>query len=212
MSQNPEVRRAALERCKRSLDLADRIGANCCVNISGSRGDVWDGPHPDNLTSETFELIVETTREIIDGVRPTRTFYTLEAMPWMFPTGPDSYLELIEAIDRERFGVHLDPVNMIWSPVLYFGNTTLLADCFAKLGPYIKNCHAKDIKLRDTLTVHLDEVAPGQGVLDYATFLYGIDQLDGEVGLLLEHLPNAEQYREAATYIRSIAASEGIGL
>ena len=45
-------------------------------------------PHPDNLTTDTFALIVDTTREIIDAVKPTRTFYTLEAMPWIFPDSP----------------------------------------------------------------------------------------------------------------------------
>ena len=39
-------REAALEKCKLQLALADRVGANCCVNISGSRGPKWDGPAP----------------------------------------------------------------------------------------------------------------------------------------------------------------------
>src|SRR5262249_20880960 len=154
MSDDAAERAAALERCVRRLDLADRIGANCCVNIAGACGPIWDGPYPANLTRETFDRIVETTRGIIDAVKPTRTFYTLEAMPWMYPTGPDSYLDLLRAIDRPAFGVHLDPVNMISSPQLYFDNAALIRDCFAKLGPHIKNCHAKDILLRSKLTVH----------------------------------------------------------
>ena len=60
--------------------------------------------------------------------------------------------------------VHLDPVNMICSPQRYFNNAAFLRECFAKLGPYIKSCHAKDILLRDTLTVHLDEMRPGERV------------------------------------------------
>ncbi len=85
LSPDPGTRKAAMALCKESLALADRIGARCCVNISGSRGEQWDGPHPDNLTEDTFEMIVETVREIIDAVQPTRTFYTLETMPWMYP-------------------------------------------------------------------------------------------------------------------------------
>ncbi len=27
------------------LHLADEIGAVCCVNISGARGEIWDGPY-----------------------------------------------------------------------------------------------------------------------------------------------------------------------
>ena len=58
---------------------------------------------------------VETTvREIIDAVRPTRAFYTLEPMPWAYPDSVDSYLRLIAAIDRRAFGVHLDPQDAKW--------------------------------------------------------------------------------------------------
>jgi len=59
LSKDEHERRKAVDYCQRRLALADAIGALCCVNISGSRGSVWDGPHPDNLTTETFDLIVE---------------------------------------------------------------------------------------------------------------------------------------------------------
>ncbi len=61
----------------------------------------WDGPHPDNFSRDTFDLIVQSTREIIDAVKPQRTFYALETMPWIFPSSPDEYLELIKAIDPD---------------------------------------------------------------------------------------------------------------
>lgn len=212
LSPDREVAAAALEKCKTSLALADRIGARCCVNIAGSRGQKWDGPDAANLTDETFEMIVSTVRDIIDTVRPTRTFYTLETMPWVYPDGPDSYLRLVKAIDRESFAVHLDPVNLVCSPQLYFANGRLIEECFAKLGPYIKSCHAKDILLREHLTVHLDEVRPGQGILDYPVFLRCLNRLEADMPVLLEHLPNEEEYRAAAAHIRSVAEEEGISL
>lgn len=206
ISTEDGTRRAAIALCQKQLDLAERIGARCCVNIAGSRGEQWDGPHPDNLTAATFDLVVQTVREIIDAVQPRRTFYTLETMPWAFPDGPDSYLALIKAIDRPAFAVHFDPVNLISSPQRYFDNAAFLRDCFARLGPWIKSCHAKDILLAPRLTVHLDEVRPGLGGLDYATLLHEIRVLDPEIPLLLEHLPDAAEYVLAADYIRSIAA------
>ena len=108
LSRNKAAAEEALETCKDSLELADKIGARCCVNISGSRGDTWDGPDPANLTDETFDMVVSTVRDIIDSVKPSRTFYTLELMPWMFPNSADSYCRLIQAIDREEFAVHFD--------------------------------------------------------------------------------------------------------
>ncbi|MBN1579886.1 MAG: sugar phosphate isomerase/epimerase [Anaerolineae bacterium] len=210
LSTDPATRQAAIQKCQEQLALADRIGARCCVNISGSRGAVWDGPHPDNLTQDTFDLIVETVRTIVDAIKPRRTFYTLEPMPWMYPDSADSYLDLIQAIDRSQFGAHLDPVNVICSPQRYFDNAGLLREWFAKLGPYIKSCHAKDILLQDKLTVHLDEVCPGRGYLDYRTFLLELAKIDPDTPLLLEHMHKEEDYLAGASYIRSIAKQIGV--
>ena len=209
ISPDEKTREAALEKCRQQLALADRIGARCCVNITGSRGLQWDGPSAENFTEETFDMIVETTRAIIDDVKPTRTFFTLETMPWAYPDSPDSYLRLLHAIDRERFAVHLDPVNLVCSPQRYYGSGRLIRECFEKLGPYIKSCHAKDILLQTKLTTHLDEVRPGQGGLDYATFLRESSKLP-DTPLMLEHLPNAEEYRQAAEHIRGVARDLGL--
>lgn len=212
MSPDEPTRRAALDKCRTALALADRIGARCCVNIAGSCGRQWDGPHPDNLTQATFDRIVETTRGIIDAVKPTRTFYTLETMPWMYPDSAESYLHLIKAIDRKQFAVHLDPVNLVCSPQSYYGNAALLRECFTTLGPYIKSCHAKDISLSGKLTVHLDEVRPGMGGLDYRTFLREMDNIDPDTPLMLEHMATEEDYRTAAAHIRSVAQEVGARL
>ena len=170
ISPDDVERRTAIQKNVNSLALADEIGAACCVNIAGSRGGSWAGPHEDNLCSDTFDLIVETVRKIIDEVKPQRSYYTLETMPYTIPDSPESYLKLIKTIDRRQFACHLDPVNMISSPRRYFYNSKLLKESFELLGPYIKSCHAKDIILRDKLTVHLDEIRPGLGYMDYSVF------------------------------------------
>jgi sugar phosphate isomerase/epimerase len=209
ISRNEKERKDAIKKCKDSLSLADQIGAGCCVNITGSRGEQWDGPDPQNITTETFDMIVQVTREIIDEVKPVRTFYTLETMPWALPDSPDSYLELIRAIDRKQLAVHLDPVNMINSPRRYYNNGAFMKECFEKLGPFIKNCHAKDIRLQTNLTVHLDEVLLGTGGLDYKVFLAELSKLNN-VPLMLEHLKTREDYTLAAANVRNIAKSIGI--
>jgi len=212
LSQDEATRRKAVDLCCRRLALGDAIGARCCVNIAGSRGAKWDGPCAEDLTPETFDLIVEAVRAILDHVRPTRTFYTLEPMPWMYPNSPDSYLELMRAIDRQRFAVHLDPVNIVSSPQRYFKNGALIRECFQKLGPYIKSCHAKDILLSDRLTVHLDEVRPGLGGLDYRTYLRELDRLGPDVPLMLEHLSGESEYDAAAVHVRSVASEVGVAI
>jgi sugar phosphate isomerase/epimerase len=130
-------------------------------------------------------------------------------MPYMLPDSPDTYLELLKSIDRDRFAVHLDPVNMISSPQKYFGNTQFLRECFSKLGPYIKSVHAKDITIMPELTVHLEERRPGLGSLDYAVFLQEMSRLN-DVPMMMEHLDKQEDYRLAAEYIRKIGYENSI--
>lgn len=204
---------AALEKCINSLQLADEIGANCCVNISGSRNpEKWAGPHSDNLTPETFDLIVETTRKIIDAVNPKNTFYTLETMPWSYPDSVDSYEKLVKAIDRKQFGVHFDPVNLVVSPQVYYKNGEMISEAFKKLGARIKSCHAKDILLLDDeLTPHLPEVRAGLGNLNYVVYLKELSKLNG-IPLMLEHLRTGEEYNQAANYIRSVGQKNNIFL
>jgi sugar phosphate isomerase/epimerase len=210
ISPDEKTRREALAKCRERLALADRIAARCCVNISGSRDpERWDGPHPENLTEDTFDMIVETTRAVIDDVKPTRTCFTLETMPWAYPDSADAYLRLIKAIDRRQFAVHFDPVNLVTSPQRYFASARLIRDFFEKLGPLIKSCHAKDILLEPKLTTHLDEVRPGVGGLDYAEFLKQLSKFP-DTPLMLEHLKGAEEYRLAADHIRSVAKEIGL--
>jgi sugar phosphate isomerase/epimerase len=205
ISVDDKQRKEAIEFCIQQLNLADKIGANCCVNIAGSRNpDTWDGPHADNLTQETFDLIVETTQNIIDAVKPKRTFFTLETMPYVFPNSIESYEEIIKKIDRERFAVHFDPVNLINSPERYYNNAVLIKDAFRKLGKYIKSCHAKDTIIQNKLTIHISETQPGLGKLDYAVYLKELSKLDN-VPLMLEHMEEPEEYKVANIFLRKVA-------
>jgi sugar phosphate isomerase/epimerase len=206
---NEDVRKEALKKNIDALRLADEIGARCCVNISGARGEKWDGPYPGNYARETFDLIVANVRYIIDAVKPSAAFYTLEPMPYMLPDSPDSYLELIRAIDRRQFGVHLDPVNIISDPRKYFNNAAFLRECFSKLGPHIKSIHAKDIIIMPELTLHLEERRPGLGTLDYAVFLQETSKLN-EIPFMLEHLSTQEEYLLAANYVRETGKKSGV--
>lgn len=187
-----------------------KIHGFSCVNIAGSRGEPWDGPHPTNFTQETFDMIVETVRAIIDAVQPRRTYYTLEPMPWMYPETAASYLRLLAAVNRSRFGAHIDVVNVINSPQRYFNTAAVIREWFGWLGPHIKSCHAKDTLLSPKLTTHLDEVRPGLGNLDYRVMLAELNKLEPDTPLMIEHLHTEEDYRLSAEYIRGVAAEVGL--
>ncbi|MCL2461874.1 MAG: sugar phosphate isomerase/epimerase [Defluviitaleaceae bacterium] len=206
LSSDADEARAARDYAKKQLALAERVGARCCVNISGSRGEQWDGPHPANFTKETFDMIVASVREIIDAVKPEKAFYTLEPMAWMYPHTADSYLALIKAVDRRAFAAHFDPVNIIASPADYYRNGEIIREWFEKLGGHIKSCHAKDTFLEGQLTVHLNERRPGLGNLDYRAFIECLEKLPG-VPMMTEHMDKQEDVMAADEYIRGIMAN-----
>ena len=213
LNRDEQARRKAIDDCQQRLALSDALGALCCVNISGSRGEMWNAPDPDNLTDETFDLIVETVRTIIDAVKPTRTFYTLETMPWLYPDSADSYEKLLRAVDRKQFGVHFDPANLVNSPDRYYHNDVLIREFVSRLGPHIKSCHARDVVLTaGHLPLHLDECRPGEGYLNYRVFLQELQRVNPEMPLMLEHFTLEEDYSMAADYIRKVALDLGVPL
>ena len=210
LSPDEAERKRSIAFCQQRLGLAEWVGARCCVNIAGSRGTKWDGPDPRDLSEETFEAVVETTRTIIDAVRPTRTAYTLETMPWMYPDSIESYERLVAAVDRPGFGVHFDPVNLINCPERFFHNAHYSREFIRRLGRRIRSVHLKDIRLGDQLTVHLDEARPGLGGMDYPVLLAALELLDPDIPVMCEHLPSPEDYDLAVAHVRSVASEIGI--
>ena len=213
LSPDTDEARGAFEKCVTSLRLADEVGAVCCVNIAGNLGHgPWDGPAPENLAPDAFDRIVASVQHIIDEAAPERACYCLETMPWMLPDSPESYLEFIEAVDRPRFGVHFDPVNMLNSPRRHFGNGEFIRRCVNVLGDRILSVHAKDQATNAHLTLLLDEAIPGGGVVDYGVFLSCLNDLNPDLPLMIEHLSGEEEYDRAAAFIRSQAAAIGATL
>ncbi len=211
LDADPQRRAANLKVVTEGLALADEIGARCCVDIAGSYNPkVWFGPHPDNVSRRYFDEIVENARKIIDAVKPRRARFCYEMMGWALPDGPDEYLELIKAVDRPAFGVHLDPCNIINSPRRFYQNTALLHECFDKLGPWIASCHAKDLAWEVEMNVHFREVTLGQGQLDYATYLKRLAALPGDVPLMIEHMANEQEYDKSREYLLALGPKVGV--
>jgi sugar phosphate isomerase/epimerase len=211
LDPDAEKRRANLDYVTQRCALADAIGALNCVDIAGSYNpDVWYGPNPKNLSKEFFDATVQNVRHVLDHVKPTRTKFTVEMMGWNLPDGPDAYVELIRAVDRKAFGVHLDVCNGINSPQRFYRNADFIRECFSKLGRWIVSCHAKDLRWDIEMNVHFEEVVPGRGQVDYTTYLTELSKLGREVPLMLEHLKTAEEYDEGRHYIQKVASAAGL--
>jgi sugar phosphate isomerase/epimerase len=213
LDPDAQRRRDNLRYVTERLQFAEAVGARCCVDIAGSFDpDLWYGPNPKNLSKDFFDATVENCRSVIDQVKPKNTKFSIEMMPWSLPDGPDSYVKLIRAVDREAFGVHLDVCNVINSPDRYYRNSEVIAECFSKLRPWILSCHAKDLawETKGEYNVHFQETIPGRGKINYATYLTELISVDAP--LMMEHLKTSEDYLEAASYIRRVARQSGVDL
>lgn len=193
-----------------ALRLADRVGARCCINITGSLSDTWDGPHPQNMSQAVFEKAVENIRRIIDTAAPRHAFYTVEMMPWMVPNSIESMQALLKAVDRRQFAVHADMCNMVNSFEKVYENAALTKQFFGTFGSQIKAVHAKDIRLGKKLTLQITEVMPGQGVMDLDVMLAECEALDADMPVMVEHLNGEQEYTAAARWLRDRARALGI--
>lgn len=222
IAHDENQRRANLDYAVHQLALADELGARACVAFHGTvghAGDPWQlsdnydyGPHPDNQSEAGFQRAVDTARYVIDAVKPKRAKFSLEMVPWLVTDTAENYLRLLKAIDRPQFGAHIDAVNMVISPRLYFNSGRMIREAFALLGPHIVSCHAKDIVMQGgpgTISFHFDEVPPGEGNLDYAAYLGEIDRLGRDVPLMLEHF-DVPAYRRGLAHIKAVASGLGI--
>ncbi len=202
---------AAFTYSLRQLELAEEVGARCCVNISGSCGDYWDGYHPDNYSQATYDRIVTITQRIIDAVGPTHTTYSLEPMPWMVPDSPEAYLQLMKDVDRKAFSVHLDFANMINSVERYHNRDAFIRHCFELLGEHIVSIHAKDVRMEPgALPVNINEVQPGDGVIDLGQVTRLAHALGEDTPVFVEHLPDHDSYLAAAAHMRKVAQLAGV--
>lgn len=211
LDPDPQKRRDNLQFVAERLQLAEAVGARCCVDIAGSFDpNLWYGPHPKNLSKEFFDATVENCRKVIDQVKPKSTKFSIEMMPWSLPDGPDSYVKLIHAVARPAFGVHLDVCNIINTPDRFYRNSEVISECFTKLRPWILSCHAKDLawETKGEYNVHFQETIPGRGQINYATYLKELTTIDAP--LMLEHLKSAEEYTEAREYVHRIARDSNI--
>lgn len=210
LSPDPQERKAALEFSKGQLMLAEELGAGCCVNIAGARGQIWSGYYPENYSADAYALLVDTVREIVDSVKPSRTFYTIEPMQWMHPDSPDDYLKLLQDIDRDSVGVHLDYVNMINGIERYRQRSEFIKECYRKLGPHIKSIHAKDLHLGPGAPCCLQECDPGKGEIDFALVLRLAHRLGPDIPVFVEHMTEYSQFQRAMAYLRQVGERHGI--
>jgi len=205
------TRQKLLRRLSECIEKAGKIHCPMVGTISGSCDPHPYGinVHPDNWTLKTWKILIKGIRQVLSDTAGSKVKLGMEAQVTTNLDGPLAHKRLMEDVGDERCVVNLDPTNMI-SLQKYYHTTELINECFDMLGESIYGCHAKDTYIwPDKQTVHIQEVCPGRGVMDYETYLVRMSRLTWPRTLKAEHIPK-DQYAEADAYIRKVAANVGV--
>lgn len=213
MDLDPGERARHRQAVADALALAEEVGARCAVDIFGSYcyGNGNSKHSARNFSAEALEEAVYMARYFIDTVKPKNAYFCYEIFPFSVVDSPEALEKLVWAVDRRQFGVHLDLVNLVNGPRAYWNNTDIARECVRRFGSRIVASHVKDIKMKEpAISVILEEVVAGEGVIDFGVFAKVLDDLPQEIPFMMEHLASEAEYDRAARYIRECAAKAGV--
>lgn len=197
----------ALAHC---IEVAESVGCRMVGTVAGSRDSKnLINVHPENWSPETWKLLVKSVKQVLKDTAGMKATIGMEAQVTSIIDGPEAHKRLMEDVGDDRVTVNLDPTNMM-SLARYYHTTELVNECFDMLGESIMGCHAKDTYIwPDQQTVHVQEVCPGRGVLDYEQYLVRMSRLKWPRALEPEHIPD-EEYPEAKAFIEATARKIGV--
>ena len=191
------------------IEVAESVDCPMVGTVAGSRDPGLINVHPENWTDETFAMLVNSIQQVLRDTARMKAAIGMEAQVTSPIDGPIAHKRLMDEVGGDRIKVNFDPVNMMCLS-RYYQTTEFLNECFDLLGEDIVGCHAKDTYIwPDKQTVHVQEVCPGKGVMDYETYLVRMSRMKWPRSLEPEHIAD-EEYPEADAYIRKVAAKVGV--
>lgn len=210
LDTDQKLREDNIQQIMVNLKRADEMGVRCCVVHGGSvETGGWGSAHPDNFSDKSFNDTVAIVQRVIDEVQPSETKLVMETESYLLPDSPKEYLRIIQAVDREAFAVHLDPINITSNPRRFCFSGDFIRECFELLGPWIVSCHAKDTNIVNHASVQITETFVGDGKIDYNMYLREIEKLNPNPTLMIEHLSEA-QLKQGLGFLFSKAEALGI--
>ena len=204
------VRDTIIEKIRAGNRVASLLGTGAHLIRPGSLNSAgpWT-PHPENHTDTSIDLFVDSLRRIGEDAEKREITVVVECHVVSIMRSSDICASVIERVGNPNIRLVMDPVNHFESIHQAFNSTSHLSYIFDVLGPISPIGHAKDIIVGNSLVTHLDEGAPGEGVLDYRTFLTRYQEYNPEGYLLLEHIP-PDKIPDAVAYIRRMANEAGV--
>jgi sugar phosphate isomerase/epimerase len=204
-------RNQAVKTLQAALRIASWLGARGIDTGPGSMNPngPWF-PHPDNWTPHARRQLIRSLRECAATAEDAGVYLALEAHQLVTLQTPEITRDVLDAVDSPWVRSDLDPANWITLDNAHSSGAAI-DHMFDVLGHHIVSGHAKDSRVEDRLTVHIDACSPGTGTLDFATYLRRMEALDHSYPLIVEGAA-FEQWAAASDYLHGIARQEGIAV
>lgn len=184
-------RKKGIRAVQRLCGITRRLGAQTLYVRPGSLNPAgpWT-PHPHNTSPSTIDRLVDSLKEICQVAEAQGVQLAIEGHVVSPLETPRRVHEVIHAVGSSALGFNADPVNLIGSLADAWDTAVFMESLFNILGDHTVAGHAKDIAVGNGLVLHLDEAAPGDGLLDHAAFLRLFEKASPDAFLLIEHLPD----------------------
>ena len=203
------ARRAAVRTLRAALRIAGRLGARSIDTGPGSvsPNGPWC-PDPYNFTPPARDQLVKSLCECVSAAEEHGVLLCIEGHQLVTLRSAEVMRDVVDAVDSRWLRVDFDPVNWITLETVYESGAAI-EGMVATLGGRIATLHVKDVRLRDTMVVHLDHCAPGQGMLDTGAHLRSMERLDPALPVIVE-AATTEELPAVGAFLRRIAAENEI--
>ncbi|MCS7060201.1 MAG: sugar phosphate isomerase/epimerase [Anaerolineae bacterium] len=190
-----------------------RVLDSCFVYVRpGSinpNGHWW--PHPDNHAPRTFDRLVDSIKQVCRVAETEGMVLGIEGHVVSTLDTPQRVRDLLDAVGSPALKFNMDPVNFVGTVRDVHDTTRVINSLFDMLGKDMVALHAKDCAIQDAHVVHIVEVPPCTGTMNYELLMRRWVEWCPEGYFIIEHLPD-EQVPAALQAIRRKADALGIPL
>jgi sugar phosphate isomerase/epimerase len=210
---DPGVRADALSRMRRAMAVASQLDAVMVNTGVGSHHSSFPyGPHPANHTPEAVDTLVANLRILCPEASDSGVLLSLEPHVMTTIGDVETISAVVEAVGHPVLRVNFDPVNLLGTLPEVFGSAAVIRAIGDRLGPVLApSAHVKDVRPAPALVIHLEEVPPGDGFVDWDAFFAVCRRFADGSALIVEHL-EGDAVDEALARVTRMANAHGIGL
>ena len=186
------------------------LGAHTCYVRPGglNPNGPWFG-HSDHHLEATFDRALDSLRLATRAAEDLGVVLAFEGHVLSTIDRPERVAAILDAIDSPALSFNLDPVNFIGSIWDAWRPNEVYDRLLDSASGRIAAAHWKDFTVREELVLHVDEVVPGQGVVDHARWLQRLSDAQPDAWVLLEHL-TPDQLAPAKQAVDRAMASAGL--